>query len=146
MGELKCLNPWDPQSKRQYRTDGVYRTLDAGHGAGGQMHGVCYALEGNGSRPSHQGVGYSGEGKMYTLNTIETHCVCYGVDCRNATLDREITHTLQAKPNGGASLNCTPSILMETQHEQHQGIPDPEPPAGQPGHNGLDGDYPNAGL
>ena len=91
MGELKCLNPWDPQSKRQYRTDGVYGSLYAGVGSGqqtygvcyaidqqggksnagyaedvmvtlmsdshGTPHGVCYALEGNGSRPSHQGGG-----------------------------------------------------------------------------------------
>ena len=36
--------------------------------------------------------------------------VCYGVDCRNATLDEEKTHTVQAKANGGISLNCTPSV------------------------------------
>lgn len=36
--------------------------------------------------------------------------VCYGVDCRHATLDEEKTHTLQAKANGGISLNCTPSV------------------------------------
>lgn len=35
----------------------------------------------------------------------------YGVDCRNAALDEEKTHTLQAKANGGQSLNCTPSVL-----------------------------------
>ena len=35
----------------------------------------------------------------------------YGVDCRNATLDEEKTHTLQAKANGGQSLNCIPSVL-----------------------------------
>lgn len=38
------------------------------------------ALEGNGARPSHQGGGYSEEGKMFTLNTIEHHAVCYAVD------------------------------------------------------------------
>lgn len=36
----------------------------------------------------------------------------YGVDCRNAVLDEEKTHTLQAKANGGQSLNCTPSVLI----------------------------------
>lgn len=35
----------------------------------------------------------------------------YGVDCRNAKLDEEKTHTLQAKANGGQSLNCTHSVL-----------------------------------
>lgn len=37
--------------------------------------------------------------------------VSYGVDCRNSALDCERTHTLQAKPNGGISLNFTPSVL-----------------------------------
>ena len=45
---MKCLNPWDCQSKRQYAIDGVYRTLDAGNCAGGQSHGVCYDARGNG--------------------------------------------------------------------------------------------------
>lgn len=37
--------------------------------------------------------------------------VTYGVDCRNAVLDCEKTHTIQAKPNGGISLNYTPSVM-----------------------------------
>ena len=45
MSSVKCLNPWDPQSKRQYQIDGVYCALNAGHGQGGQAHGVCYAIE-----------------------------------------------------------------------------------------------------
>lgn len=85
---VKCLNPWDPQSKRQYSADGIWPCLDAGEGGGGQAHGVLYpvtdvgvlSLEGNGSRKSHQGPGWSGNGKMYTLNTIEVHAVCYALD------------------------------------------------------------------
>lgn len=42
---------------------------------------------------------------------VEHHPV-YSVDCRQAALDGEKTHTLQAKANGGQSLNCTPSVLM----------------------------------
>jgi DNA (cytosine-5)-methyltransferase 1 len=38
---------------------------------------IC--LEGNGARPSHQGTGYNTEGKMFTLNTIERHAICYGI-------------------------------------------------------------------
>lgn len=38
---------------------------------------VCIALEGNGARPSHLGKGFSEDGTMYTLNTIEQHSVCY---------------------------------------------------------------------
>lgn len=141
MSEVKCLNPWDPQSKRQYRIDGVYATLNAGQAIGGQAHGICYAiegnvvdrvsakngngwcenvcptlntqdkhavvfaLEGNGARPSHMGKGFSGDGLMYTLNTIEQHSVCYSVDCRNMYVNKEISGTLQAKNEGGHSLN-----------------------------------------
>ena len=36
-----------------------------------------YSLEGNGSRPSHRGPGFS-EGAMYTLNSVEHHSVCIG--------------------------------------------------------------------
>ncbi len=42
---------------------------------------------------------------------VVEHLPAYGVDCRNAVLDEEKTHTLQAKANGGQSLNCTPSVL-----------------------------------
>ena len=35
---------------------------------------VC--LEGNGARPSHQGIGWYVGGVMYTLNSTEVHCVC----------------------------------------------------------------------
>ena len=38
---------------------------------------VC--LEGNGSRPSHSGNGWSTGGVMYTLNTTEVHAVCYRI-------------------------------------------------------------------
>ena len=38
---------------------------------------VC--LEGNGSRPSHQGTGWKVGGVMFTLNTTEVHAVCYGI-------------------------------------------------------------------
>ena len=46
MDNVKCLNPWDVQSKRQYSIDGVYATLDAGQSQGGQAHGVCYTISG----------------------------------------------------------------------------------------------------
>jgi site-specific DNA-cytosine methylase len=40
-------------------------------------------------------------------------CVVYGVDCRNANIEVELTHTLQAHSGGGTSLNCTPSIVQK---------------------------------
>lgn len=35
--------------------------------------------EGNGARPSHNVDGWSGDGKSFTLNTIERHAVAYGI-------------------------------------------------------------------
>lgn len=37
------------------------------------------AIEGNGSRPSHYGNGWSQGGAMYTLNSVEVHGVAYKV-------------------------------------------------------------------
>ena len=34
-----------------------------------------YPIEGNGTRDSHQGCGWSEEETMYTLNTVERHAV-----------------------------------------------------------------------
>lgn len=43
------------------------------------MPNKVFALEGNGSRPSHLGDGYSESDVSYTLNHVEQHGVCYGV-------------------------------------------------------------------
>jgi DNA (cytosine-5)-methyltransferase 1 len=55
------------------------RTLDTSvpdpnKNAGGM---AVVAIEGNGSRPSHRGDGFSDEDVSYTLNSVEHHAVCY---------------------------------------------------------------------
>lgn len=40
-GGVKCLNPWDSQTIRQYSIDGVYPALSANEGGGGRRDGVC---------------------------------------------------------------------------------------------------------
>lgn len=95
--KVKCLNPWDIQSCRQHEIEGSFPSLQAHQG--GRYEGVCYAIEGNGARPSHLGDGYSDSGKMYTLNTIEHHGVCYTVDCRNDAVNEEVSGTIQANGN-----------------------------------------------
>ena len=52
--------------------------LPAQFGTGGNNTPFVVSIEGNGARPSHQGIGCSEDGKMYTLNTIERHAVAYG--------------------------------------------------------------------
>ena len=173
---VRCLNPWDCQSKRIYQPDGVYPTLPAmdcggmnnqavcfksGNGAkarslglservsptlnseagGNAVPSVCFNARGNGDGmhcPTLTGdhenrvtdytaitayrnpkIGeYVADGTAYTMaardfksprDLVVEHPPAYGVDCRNAMLDEEKTHTLQA----GQSLNFTPSVLMD---------------------------------
>ena len=45
------------------------------------------------------------EDVCYTLNTIDRPAVAFALDCRNMTVNEELSATLQAKGNGGQSLN-----------------------------------------
>ena len=58
------------------------RTLDANGGNPTCNQGgmAVVALEGNGTRPSHKGSGYSEEDVSFTLNATEQHAVAYGID------------------------------------------------------------------
>ena len=82
---VKCLNPWDCQSKRIYDVNGVYRTLDAGNVAGGQAHGIVYAIEGNTvDRASNKnGRGWC-ENVSPTLNTQDRHAVVISIEGNGA--------------------------------------------------------------
>ena len=94
-----------------------------------------YCLQGNGidradtARCNGKGVA---EDVGYTLNTIDRHAVAYGVDCRNMTEHPELYPTLQAKPNGGQSLNYSGAVrvryivrrLTPTECARLQGFPD----------------------
>lgn len=124
---VKYLNPWDCQSKRQYAIDGVYRTLDAGESAGGQAHGIVYALQGNGiDRADTAGCNGKGwrENQRDIGRTLDTfvgspECnqggmvVVSSVDCRNIKLNEELSCTLQAKSAGGYSLNYQNPVLID---------------------------------
>lgn len=167
---VRCLNPWDSQTIRQYDTDGLYpaltsnatgvqnrqgvvypavaRCLTAEHDASpcvdrgqnvvaafmgsqgakarsiaycddgttphlraensgsNQVPDVVYSIEGNtiDRSSSKNGKGYS-EDVSPTMNTQDRHGICYAADCRNLTLNEELSGTLQAKENGGMSLN-----------------------------------------
>lgn len=74
---------------------------------------VCYDARGNGDGLCCPTLTGDHENRVtdYTTVCVSEHPPAYGVDCRNAVLDEEKTHTLQAKANGGQSLNCTPSVL-----------------------------------
>ena len=111
MSNVKCLNPWDPQSKRQYQTDGVYRTLDAGNGAGGQAHGICYVIEGNvvDRASSKNGKGWC-EDVSPTLNTQDRHAIVIAVDQQggkgNCNYMEDIMPTLLSDSHGTPHAVC----------------------------------------
>lgn len=75
---------------------------------GGHPPIIC--LEGNGSRPSHRGGGYSEEGKMFTINTIERHAVCYAIfklkDNGNPKSGCHETDVCSTLDQNGAAPNC----------------------------------------
>lgn len=56
------------------------RTLDANGGNPACNQGGIAVVEGNGSRPSHQGDGFKESDIMYTLNTVERHAVAYNTE------------------------------------------------------------------
>lgn len=79
-------------------------------------HIVCYALQGNGiDRADTAGCNGKGwrENVCYTLNTVDRPAVAYSADCRNMQLNEEISGTLQAKGNGGYSLNYQNPVVYQ---------------------------------
>ena len=50
---------------------------------------VLAAIEGNGCRPSHQGLGINDGKVMYTLNSTEVHGVVHELPRKNRTADGE---------------------------------------------------------
>lgn len=66
---------------------------------------VC--LEGNGSRESHLGDGYKESDIMYTLNTVEQHAVCYGIDQQGG------------KGMAGYGIDVSPTLASESHGTPH---------------------------
>lgn len=97
---VKCLNPWDCQSKRQHDIEGAYPTLQAYNGGGGRCDGVCYALQGNGidraDTAGCNGCGWRTD-EMYTLNTIDRPAVCY----RNGSYGNMVDGVGTLRASGG---------------------------------------------
>lgn len=114
-------------TKNTIITDGISPTLTARMGTGGnQVNCVFYAMQGFGDYKESD-VGSSCKARDYKDNTD----LVMTVDCRNGT-ESEINGTLQAKPNGGLSLNTnivcrqgnTIRRITPLECERMQGYPD----------------------
>ena len=124
---IECLNPWDAQSQRLYNPDGVFATLRANNGGGGQRIGLVlsqnsfnnadynkiYALQGNGiDRAETAGCNGRGwrEHVCYTLNTIDRPAICFksgqGSKARSIGASEKVTPTLGSEAGG----NSVPSV------------------------------------
>ena len=128
---VKCLNPWDEQSHRLFDVTGSYHSLYAAGSSGLQDNGVVYCLQGNGiDRADTAGCNGCGWrlGEAYTLNTIDRHAVCVDrgqnvvtLDCRNMVGNEGIRGTLQAKNEGGYSLNFVNPVVYDQQRIRQYG-------------------------
>lgn len=105
--------------------DGVYRTLDAGESAGGQAHGICYDITGTYSNSMKSSTPDSCFRERRVSRTIDTFvgspecnqggmAIVHALDCRNFKDNEEVSGTLQAKPNGGQSLNFQNPVCYDT--------------------------------
>ena len=115
-------------------------TIKSVMSGGNTVPDVVYALQGNGiDRALTAGCNGAGwrQDVSYTLNTIDRHSVVYpevartltaehdsspcvdrgqnvvAIDCRNQSVNIEISATLQAKTNGGYSLNYQNPVMYE---------------------------------
>lgn len=96
-------------------------TLTANNAGGSQRmpdkenFNCVIVLEGNGARPSHHGDGYLESDKMYTLNTIERHAVCYspneiGVDLYNQCTTGDKAMAIRAAKADSEHIPCVLAI------------------------------------
>jgi len=81
------------------------RTLDNNGANPACYQGGIVVIEGNGSRASHRGPGFSESDVMYTLNTIEQHAVAYNEQVLSA--DSTKSQVYDARGNGDGTISPT---------------------------------------
>ena len=82
-GNLCVSNQDHKTDTREYIGGGITPTLNTAQGGQRQpcvIQGKTFCIEGNGTRDSHRGDGYSESDVMYTLNTVERHAVAFSPD------------------------------------------------------------------
>ena len=94
---------------------------------------VCYCLQGNciDRNAAQNGSGVS-QNIAHTINSIDRHGVAYAADCRNLELNHELSGTLQAKNQGGHSLNYINPVVypgVGITSKQNASNPTPGDPA-----------------
>ena len=125
VGHAYCLqgNTIDRNAKQNGNgiCDDVAHTMNAV-----DRHGVCYCMAHGQSNAEIC------ENKSQCLNCNHEQPIAYGVDCRNMNEYPDLYPTMQAKPNGGQSLNFSGAVrirhivrrLTPTECARLQGFPD----------------------
>jgi len=125
---ISVLDMTHAQDVIRERNDGTVQTLNNRMGTGGNQVPIIYTFNRDASVKNNMPV-Y--EDKTSTLKPSTRLAVVYAIDCRNSRLS-QISMTLQAKNQGGYSLNYQNPIivknyvrrLMPLECERLQGLPD----------------------
>lgn len=125
---ISVLDMTHAQDVIRERNDGTVQTLNNRMGTGGNQVPLIYTFNRDASIKNNMPI-Y--EDKTSTLKPSTRLAVVYAIDCRNSRLS-QISMTLQAKNQGGYSLNYQNPIivknyvrrLMPLECERLQGLPD----------------------
>ena len=99
--------------REEVRSLGEQTGAIAANAGAHQTNYVCYAVRTRNTMANGWGVSE----EAYTLDTSEGQAVAYSVDCRNMNLTKE-HGTLQAKENGGQSLNYMGAVCYPIDSHQ----------------------------
>lgn len=125
---ISVLDMTHAQDVIRERNDGTVQTLNNRMGTGGNQVPLIYTFDRDASIKNNMPV-Y--EDKTSTLKPSTRLAVAYAIDCRNSRL-LQISMTLQAKNQGGYSLNYQNPIIVKDyvrrltplECERLQGLPD----------------------
>jgi DNA (cytosine-5)-methyltransferase 1 len=127
---VKCLNPWDCQSKRQHDVTGCYPTLQAYNGGGGRCDGVVYPINtmvatrgGKDDMRTCFGIGEPGD-PQFTISAAHEHGVCYalqgnGIDradtagCNGKGWREDKMYTLNTIDRPAIAFDCRNNVSNE---------------------------------
>lgn len=125
---ISVLDMTHAQDVIRERNDGTVQTLNSRMGTGGNQVPLIYTFNRDASIKNNMPI-Y--EEKTSTLKPSTRLAVAYAIDCRNSRLS-QISMTLQAKNQGGYSLNYQNPIIIKNyvrrltplECERLQGLPD----------------------
>lgn len=125
---ISVLDMTHAQDVIRERNDGTVQTLNSRMGTGGNQVPLIYTFNRDASIKNNMPI-Y--EDKTSTLKPSTRLAVAYAIDCRNSRLS-QISMTLQAKNQGGYSLNYQNPIVVKDyvrrltplECERLQGLPD----------------------